>query len=77
MRIIKIYHILVLKLVDPGAPLIEDVPDINPKSRKRFRRSKKFTKKDKFLLFQGRIYVPTKLRSKIIANYYKLLIYKY
>ena len=29
---------------------------------------KEFTKKDKFLLFHKRIYVPTKLRSKIIAK---------
>ena len=38
---------------------------------------KEFTKKDKFLLFQKRIYVPTKLRSKIIAEQYKLRIYKH
>ena len=38
---------------------------------------KKFTKKDKFLLFQERIYVPTKLQSEIIAEQYKLLIQKY
>ena len=29
---------------------------------------KKFTKKNKFLLFQERIYVPTKLQKKIIAE---------
>ena len=29
---------------------------------------KEFIKKDKFLLFQGRIYVLTKLRSKIITE---------
>ena len=29
---------------------------------------KKFIKKDKFLLFQGRIYMPIKLRSKIITE---------
>ena len=38
---------------------------------------KEFTKKDKFLLFQGEIYVPTKLRSEIIAEQHKLPIYKY
>ena len=35
MRITRIQHILVLKLVDPEAPLIEDIPDINPKSQKK------------------------------------------
>ena len=28
----RIYHILVLKLVDLEAPLMENIPDINPKS---------------------------------------------
>ena len=32
MRIIKIYHISVLELADPEAPLMEDIPDINSKS---------------------------------------------
>ena len=32
MRIIKIRYILVLKLADSEAPLIEDIPDINSKS---------------------------------------------
>ena len=38
---------------------------------------KEFTKKDKFLIFQKRIYLPTKLRSKIIAEQHKLLIHKH
>ena len=38
---------------------------------------KKFTKNQKFLLFQRRIYVPTKLQSKIITEQHKLPIYKY
>ena len=32
MKIIRIRHISVLKLADPEAPLIEDIPDINPKN---------------------------------------------
>ena len=32
MRITRIRHILILKLVDPEAPLIKNIPDINPKS---------------------------------------------
>ena len=32
MRIIKIHYILVLNLVDPEAPLINNIPDIDPKS---------------------------------------------
>ena len=32
IRIMRIRHILVLKLVDPEAPLIKDIPDINSKS---------------------------------------------
>ena len=32
MRIIRICYILVLKLADPEAPLIKNMPDINPKS---------------------------------------------
>ena len=38
---------------------------------------KEFIKEDKFLLFQERIYVPTRLRKEIIAEQYKLPIYKY
>ena len=41
------------------------------------RNVKKFAKEDKFLIFQERIYVPTKLRSKIIAEQHKMLIYKH
>ena len=32
IRITRIYYILVLELVDPEAPLIKNVPDINLKS---------------------------------------------
>ena len=32
IRIIKIHHILILKLVDPEAPLIKNILNINPKS---------------------------------------------
>ena len=35
MRITRIHYILVLKLVDPEAPLMKDIPDINPKSQKK------------------------------------------
>ena len=35
MRIIRIYYILVLELVDPEAPLIKNIPDINPKSQEK------------------------------------------
>ena len=38
---------------------------------------KEFTEEDRFLLFQERIYVPTKLRSKIIAEQHKLSFYKH
>ena len=32
MRITRIYYILVLKLVDPEASLIKDIPDIDSES---------------------------------------------
>ena len=32
MRITQIRHISVLELVDPEAPLIKNIPEINPKS---------------------------------------------
>ena len=32
IRITRIYYILVLELVDPEAPLIKNILDINPKS---------------------------------------------
>ena len=32
MRITRIRHILILKLVDPGVSLIKNIPDINLKS---------------------------------------------
>ena len=35
MKIMRIRHILVLKLIDPEAPLIENIPGINPKSQKK------------------------------------------
>ena len=38
---------------------------------------KEFAKKDKFLLFQEKIYVPIKLRKEIIAEQHKLPIHKY
>ena len=38
---------------------------------------KEFTEKDKFLLFQEKIYVPIKLRKEIIAEQHKLPIYRH
>ena len=35
IKIIRIHHISVLKLADPEAPLIKDIPDIDPKSQKK------------------------------------------
>ena len=35
IKITRIRHILVLKLVDPEVSLIENIPDINPKSQKK------------------------------------------
>ena len=35
IRITRIRHILVLKLIDPETPLIKDIPNINPKSQKK------------------------------------------
>ena len=35
MRITRIRHILVLKLIDPEIPLIKNIPDINPKSQEK------------------------------------------
>ena len=35
MRITRIQYILVLKLVDPEAPLIKNIPEIDPKSQKK------------------------------------------
>ena len=32
MRITRIHYVLLLELVDPEAPLMENMPDINPKS---------------------------------------------
>ena len=38
---------------------------------------KEFTKKNEFLLFQERIYMPTKLWAKIITKQYNLPIHRY
>ena len=35
MLIIKIRHVLVLKLVDPEAPLTKSIPDFNSKSQEK------------------------------------------
>ena len=35
IKIIRIRHVSVLELVDLEAPLIEDIPDINPKSQEK------------------------------------------
>ena len=35
MRITRIYYVSVLKLPDPEALLMEDIPDIDPKSQKK------------------------------------------
>ena len=35
IKITKIRHISVLKLTDSEAPLIKNIPDINPKSQKK------------------------------------------
>ena len=35
MRITYIHYILVLELADPEAPLIKDIPDVNPKSQEK------------------------------------------
>ena len=46
MRITKIRHILVLELADPGAPLMENLPDINPKSQEKVWEIKKILDTD-------------------------------
>ena len=35
MRITRIQYVLVLKLTDLEAPLMENIPDINPKSQEK------------------------------------------
>ena len=35
IRNTRIYYILVLKLIDPEAPLMKNIPDINPKSQEK------------------------------------------
>ena len=42
----KIRYISVLKLADPGAPLIKDIPDINPKSQEKVWKIKKILNTD-------------------------------
>ena len=41
MRIIKIHHVLVLKLADLKVSLIENILDINPRSREKIWEIKK------------------------------------
>ena len=41
IRIIRIYYILVLEPADPEAPLIENIPDIDPKSQEKVWKVKK------------------------------------
>ena len=40
-RITRIYHILVLELVNLEAPFMEDIPDINPESQEKIWEIKK------------------------------------
>ena len=35
MRITQVHHVLVLKLEDPEAPLIKNIPDIDLKSQEK------------------------------------------
>ena len=46
IKITRIYHILVLKLADPEALLIKDMPDINPKSQEKVWEVKKLLNTD-------------------------------
>ena len=46
IKIIKIRHVLVLKLADPEAPLIKNMPDINPKSQEKVWEIKKILNTD-------------------------------
>ena len=46
MRIIRIRHISVLKLVDLGTPLMENIPDINSKSQEKIWEIKKILNTD-------------------------------
>ena len=41
IKITRIRHVLVLELVDLEAPLMKDIPDINPKSQKKIWEVKK------------------------------------
>ena len=46
MKITRIRHILVLKLVNPEAPLIKNIPDIDLKSQKKIWEIKKILDAD-------------------------------
>ena len=42
IKIINIRYVSVLKIADPEAPLMEDVPDIDPKSQEKVWKIKKY-----------------------------------
>ena len=46
IKIMRICHISVLKLADLGAPLMEDIPNINPKSQEKIWKVKKILNLD-------------------------------
>ena len=46
IKIIKIRHVSVLKLADPEAPLIKNIPDINPRSQEKVWEIKKILNTD-------------------------------
>ena len=46
MKIIRIRHVSVLKLADPEAPLIKNIPDIDPESQKKVWEVKKILNTD-------------------------------
>ena len=46
IKITKIRHVSVLKLADPEAPLIKDIPDINPESQEKVWEIKKILDTD-------------------------------
>ena len=46
IRIMRIYYILVLEPADPEAPLIENIPDIDPKSQEKVWEVKKILDTD-------------------------------
>ena len=41
IKITRIHHVSVLKLIDPEASLMENIPDINPKSQEKVWKIKK------------------------------------